>query len=72
VQVRRRTYFRLLVLVTVLILITIFALQNAVIVSLHLFVWEIEMSRALLVFVLLLIGTVTGWILRGHYRKPEK
>lgn len=71
-QVRKQTYFRILVLVAILLLVTIFALQNAVIVTLRLFFWEIEMSRALMVFVLLLIGIVVGWLLRGHYGRPGK
>jgi uncharacterized membrane protein YciS (DUF1049 family) len=30
--------------------------------------WSVEMSRALLMFLLLAVGIVIGWFLHGHFK----
>ena len=50
-------------------LIVIFTLQNTATVSVDFLFWSLTLSRALLVFLLIVIGTGLGWLLRsmrGH------
>mgnify|MGYP000691736742 CR=1 FL=1 len=59
---------RLVITVTLLLLVGIFVVQNAVTVEVRLLFWRIEMPRALLIFMTLLIGAVVGWSARAMYR----
>ena len=50
-------------------LIVIFTLQNTATVSVEFLFWSLTLSRALLVFLLIVVGTGLGWLLRsmrGH------
>lgn len=56
-------------LISVLVLIalaSIFVVQNADVVELRFLFWTMAMSRALMFVFLILIGIVVGWLLRGH------
>jgi len=46
-------------------LIVIFALQNTEATTVELFAWSITTSRALMLFVVLVIGIAIGWISRS-------
>lgn len=46
-------------------LIVIFALQNTEATTVALFAWTITTSRALMLFVVLVIGIAIGWISRS-------
>lgn len=48
-----------------LILVMVFAVQNAATVDIRLLFWQVSFPRSLLIFMMLLIGTVVGWFLRG-------
>lgn len=50
------------------VLVMIFALQNAAIVEIRLLFWEVEFPRSLLIFMMLLIGIVIGWFSRSMIR----
>ncbi len=55
-----------LVLALVLIgLVVLFAVQNYEVVQLRLLFWSVEMSRALLLFLVLATGIGLGWIVRS-------
>lgn len=42
-----------------------FAVQNYEMVQLRLLFWSVEMSRALLLFLVFATGIALGWIIRG-------
>ncbi len=46
-------------------LIVVFTLQNTASVSVDFLFWSLTLSRALLVFLLIVIGTGFGWLLRS-------
>lgn len=46
-------------------LIVIFTLQNTESTTVKLFVWSITTSRALTLFVVLVVGMAIGWMLRS-------
>ena len=56
-------------MITLLVLVslaTVFILQNMSVVELHFLVWQMSMSRALMFLLLVLVGVAIGWLLRGH------
>jgi len=50
------------------VFVVVFAIQNAQIIEIKLLVWQLEFSRALLIFLMLTIGIVIGWCLRTLWR----
>jgi uncharacterized integral membrane protein len=43
----------------------LFLIQNVTTVELTFLFWTLSMSRALLTFLIMMIGVVLGWLLRG-------
>jgi lipopolysaccharide assembly protein A len=54
-------------------LVVIFITQNTAVVDVSFLFWNVSMSRALLIFFLLLIGIALGWFLHSYlsYRKSK-
>lgn len=46
-------------------LLVVLTLQNTDDVSLHFLAWTVTLSRALLVFALIVVGVLIGWVLRS-------
>lgn len=46
-------------------MVILFTVQNVAVVEITFVVWTFKMPRAVLVFVILLIGVIAGWILRS-------
>ena len=42
-------------------IVLIFVIQNATVVEVKLFFWAVEISRALLMFVVFAVGIIVGW-----------
>jgi uncharacterized integral membrane protein len=56
-----------IVLILILVgLVVVFVVQNAEVVELRFLFWTAAMSRALLLFIVLALGILIGWLLRGH------
>ncbi|NIQ00658.1 MAG: DUF1049 domain-containing protein [Nitrospinaceae bacterium] len=58
-----------------LILIVIFTLQNAEVVTIKFLFWDYSVSRSIMIFMVLVIGILVGWILSGwgrHTRSVKK
>lgn len=51
-----------------LVLVTVFAAQNSQVVEIRLLMWTVEISRALLIYLMLVIGMVIGWFMRAIWR----
>jgi len=63
-----------LILVLILVsLAAIFIIQNVTVVDVRFLFWNVSMSRALLIFFLLIIGVALGWFLHSYlsYRKTK-
>lgn len=52
-------------------IIVLFTLQNIEIVELRLLLWKISMPRALMIFLVLVVGIVLGWILSELKRQRK-
>lgn len=55
-----------------ILLVMIFAVQNAATVDIRLLFWDVAFPRSLLIFMMLLIGVVIGWFLRSALRILKK
>jgi uncharacterized integral membrane protein len=55
---------RLAAALVLIALLFVFAVQNATTVEISFFVWSLEISRALLLFVVFVLGGVAGWFLK--------
>ncbi|MDH3442199.1 MAG: LapA family protein [Gammaproteobacteria bacterium] len=64
--------WKILFSVVLIVLVMIFAVQNAAEVGIRLLFWEVTFPRSLLIFMMLLIGIVIGWILRSSFRIARK
>jgi uncharacterized integral membrane protein len=59
---------KLIVVLVLAGLAVIFIVQNVTVVEVRFLLWSVEISRALLMFLLLAVGIVIGWFLHGHFK----
>jgi len=52
---------------SLLLLVVIFIVQNADVVDIRFLLWKVSMSRSLMIFFILAIGVVIGWITARHF-----
>ncbi|PIW70127.1 MAG: DUF1049 domain-containing protein [Ignavibacteriales bacterium CG12_big_fil_rev_8_21_14_0_65_30_8] len=64
---------KIISILTLIILVVIFITQNVTVVEVNLFFWQITISRALLIFITLLIGFLLGWFIKSYlnYKKTQ-
>lgn len=58
-------------MITILILsglVVLFIIQNVNVVEIKFLFWTIQMSRSLLIFILLAIGFIIGWFMHSHFK----
>ncbi len=53
-------------------LAVLFVVQNAAVVDIRLLFWTVSMSRALMIFFLLAIGIIIGWLLRSFAEHKQQ
>ena len=54
-----------------LVLVVVFSIQNVEIVTIKFLFWELAISRALMIILVLSLGILIGWFLSAHYRKSS-
>jgi putative membrane protein len=64
---------KLVLIFVIASLVVIFITQNAAVVDVRFLFWNVSMSRALLIFFLLILGIALGWLLHSYlsYRKSK-
>ena len=62
---------RVWVTIGILGLVVLFTLQNVVTVEVTFLFWTVKLPRAILLFVVLAIGILLGWILKSVHRHPR-
>ena len=64
---------KIILIIIFVSLIVIFITQNAAVVDVRFLFWNVSMSRALLIFFLLILGIALGWLLHSYlsYRKSK-
>ena len=55
-----------------LVLAVVFTLQNTALTSVNFLFWKFSASTALMIFIVLLAGIVSGWFLSSYYRLVRK
>jgi len=60
------------VTVALVIALIVFTLQNAQAVRVHLLIWGLEASQAVIIFVSFAAGAVAGMLVRGGRRKAGR
>lgn len=55
-----------------IILVIIFVIQNTQVAEVKFLAWQVNMSRALMLFGTLTIGIIAGWLIKVPKRKRDK
>ena len=63
---------RNIIFAILVVLVFIFVLQNTQVVEVKFLIWQVSMSRALILFGTLAIGFIAGWLLKMPKRKKGK
>jgi uncharacterized integral membrane protein len=53
-------------------LVGVFILQNTEVVDIRFFFWTLSMSRAVMIFLVFLVGLVSGWLLQSYVRHKRR
>lgn len=53
-------------------LMVIFIVQNVAVMEIRFLFWKASMSRSIMIFLVLAVGIITGWILRSYFGESEK
>lgn len=53
-------------------LVILFVIQNSAVVEVRFLFWSIAMSRSLLIFMILVLGIVTGWLFHSFMAHGAK
>jgi len=53
-------------------LAVLFIIQNVMVVEIRFLFWTLSMSRSLLIFFLLAIGIIIGWLLHSYFLHQKK
>ena len=66
--------FKMFLGITLLLLVVLFTIQNVAVVEIQFLLWGFAISRSLLIFVVLSIGILIGWVMRAiaHDAKNNK
>lgn len=59
--------YKLIISIVLICLIVIFLMQNIAAVEIQFFFWTIAMSHVLLMFIVLALGILIGWLLKSYF-----
>ena len=60
---------KLALILSLVALVVLFTLQNTQVVEVRLLFWKLSMSRVLLIFLLLVVGALLGWLANSLYQR---
>ncbi|MDO9548199.1 MAG: LapA family protein [Candidatus Marinimicrobia bacterium] len=65
--------FKIILSLVVAVLVVIFIVQNVAVVDIKFLFWKLSISRSLMMFFLIIVGIIIGWLLKGasFHRKSE-
>jgi uncharacterized integral membrane protein len=63
--------FKAYIGLALMLLAVIFIVQNVAVVEIQFLLWKISTSRSLMIFIVLAIGIVIGWITAGHFFRKK-
>ena len=60
-------HFKLIFVLVLISLAVLFIIQNVAVVEVQFLLWSIQVSRSLLMLILLAVGIIVGWLLHSFY-----
>ncbi len=63
---------KVIILMIIIILFTVFVSQNTDIVPINVLLWKLEMSTIVLISITFLVGVIIGFILVSMFSVPKK
>tara|TARA_R110002094_G_scaffold181661_3_gene159504 strand:- start:1581 stop:1790 length:210 start_codon:yes stop_codon:yes gene_type:complete len=60
--------YKLILMLVLAGLAVLFIIQNVAVVEIQFLFWSIQMSRSLLMFLMLAIGIIIGWFLHSYLK----
>lgn len=63
--------YKLIAVIVLILMALIFILQNSTVVDVKVLFWTISISRILLMFILLIIGIIIGFLLNSYLRHRD-
>lgn len=60
-------HFKLILSLILTGTVILFVIQNVSVVEIRFLFWSFAMSRALLIFFVLSVGIIVGWLLHGYF-----
>lgn len=63
--------YKLILSLILACLVLLFIIQNAAVAEIHFLLWTFSMSRGLMIFFVLAIGVIIGWLLRSFIGTKE-
>ena len=54
-----------------IVLAVLFVVQNVAVIEIQFFFWKLMLSRSFLIFLVLAIGIIVGWLLHSHISKRK-
>ncbi len=61
--------YKLISVLTLVIVIVLFVVQNTGVVEIRFLFWTMAMSRALVMLFVLVVGIAAGWFLHGYVKR---
>ncbi len=63
---------RVIILLILIVLFTVFVTQNTHIIRIDFLLWSIAMSAIVLISLMMLVGVITGFIIAKMFDRPSK
>ncbi|HBA34429.1 MAG TPA: DUF1049 domain-containing protein [Gammaproteobacteria bacterium] len=63
--------YKMLTVLVLAILVVLFIIQNVAVVEIEFLFWSVQMSRSLLIFILLAVGFVIGWFVHSYFKHKK-
>ena len=63
--------YKMLTVLVLAILVVLFIIQNFAVVEIEFLFWSVQMSRSLLIFILLAVGFVIGWFVHSYFKHKK-
>ena len=64
--------YKIVLILILVFLAVLFIIQNVAVVEIQFLFWSIQMSRSLLMFLLVAIGIIIGWFLHSFFKHRRK
>ena len=67
----RAINYRFILALSLICLCIVFIVQNIAVVQITFLFWTLEISRVVLLLLVLLIGLIAGWIFKGYAKRRK-